>query len=365
DVQRQLEDLEKKKAELESLSTVLASAKESESEHKWLGVMAAKFAEQGDFTKAIEHLEKAIEIAKAKKHYGIGIAIGKTDGLIKISEVLPDAPPSGSSFQQGDIIEAVDGVSTEGMSLDEVVARIVGPKGTKVTLTVKSHSQDVTMKETFTRQLLLEGSQALRAYEWRLAAYKAGKTVDEYRKMMEKSTDRTAGAPRIFELRYASAEELAKVLSRILERRWKGIKDKPANVVRIIPDPDTNRLIVLASPADNRLIEALIAELDVLAEQDSISVRIMPRIEPKSDTLAESTVTQIIALKYADCKSIEEKLMILFPDDQFRIVSDERTNTLIVVGTEPAIEKIKTLIFEIDVSVSDKNLEIKAPEKQR
>jgi type II secretory pathway component GspD/PulD (secretin) len=47
------------------------------------------------------------------------------------------------------------------------------------------------------------------------------------------------------------------------------------------------------------------------------------------------------------------------------MVSDERTNTLIVVGTEPAIEKIKTVISEIDVSVSDKNLEIKATEKQR
>ena len=112
------------------------------------------------------------------------------------------------------------------------------------------------------------------------------------------------------------------------------------------------------------MIEALIAELDVLAEQDSISLRITPRIEPKSDTPAESNITQIIALKYADSKSIEEKLMILFPDDQFRIVSDERTNTLIVVGTESAIEKIKTLISEIDVSVSDKNLEIKAPELQ-
>lgn len=342
-----------------------ASAKESESEHGLLSVMAAKFAERGDFAKAAEYQEKAIELAKTRKYYGIGIAIGITDGLIRISAVLPNAPASGSTFQQGDIIEAVDGVSTEGMSLDDVVAKIVGPKGTEVTLSVKSHSQDVTEKKTFTRQLLLEGSQVLRAYEWRLAAYKAGKTVDEYRKMMEKATDRTAGAPRIFELRYASAEELAEVLSRVLERRWKGIKNKPANVVRIIPDPDTNKLIVIAGPTDIQLIEALIAELDVLAEQDSVSLRITPRIEPKSDTPAESNVTQIIALKYADCKSIEEKLMILFPDDQFRIVSDERTNTLIVVGTEPAIEKIKTLISEIDVSVSDKNLEIKVTEKQR
>jgi type II secretory pathway component GspD/PulD (secretin) len=155
-------------------------------------------------------------------------------------------------------------------------------------------------------------------------------------------------AIRVFALKYANAEELAHILNRIVERRWKGIK-KSAQVVQIKPDPDAHRLIVIASPADLQLIEALIAELDVLAEQDGISLRITPRIEPKSDAPAESNVTRIIALKYADCESTEEKLIILFQDEQFRIVSDKRTNTLIVVATESTIQKILSLVAELDV----------------
>ncbi|MHC4284409.1 MAG: secretin N-terminal domain-containing protein [Planctomycetota bacterium] len=168
--------------------------------------------------------------------------------------------------------------------------------------------------------------------------------------MMEATKATTAqSAIRVFALSCANAKELAHILNRIIERRWRGIKNKPAQVVQIKPAPDANRLIVIASPADLQLIEALIAELDVLAEQDSISLRITPRIEPKSDTPPESTVTQIINLKYADCESTEEKLIILFQDEQFRIVSDKRTNTLIVVATESTIQKILSLVAELDV----------------
>jgi len=337
---------------------------EAETEHERLAVMAAIFAERGDFAKAIEHLEKAIELAKSEKYYGIGVAVEKVDGLIRIVQVLPDAPASGSSFRQGDIIEAFDGVSTEGMSLNEVVARIRGPKETKVTLTVKCHSQDITMKETFTRQLSLTDWSAIEEYQWRLDAYKAAKTGDEYLKIMQKPMAQTAGAAHIYELKYASVEGMARVLNRILEHRWTGMKDKPTQVVKIVPDPVHKKLIVLASPADSRLIEALIAELDVSPPKDGTALIITPRIEPKSDSSAEGTITQIIKLRYADSASVAQILMTLISDTQFRLATDERTNMLIVAGTESTIQQIKDLVAEIDVPAHDKNLEVGEPEKQ-
>ncbi|MGB2807004.1 MAG: secretin N-terminal domain-containing protein, partial [Sedimentisphaerales bacterium] len=334
------------------------SAKEPESEHERFAVTAAGFAICDDYAKAIEHIEKAIELAKAGKYYGIGIAIEKVNGLIRIVQVLPDTPASGSSFRPGDIIKAIDGLSTESMSLNEVVAKIVGPEGTKVTLTVKSHNRDITMKETFTRQLSLTDSPAIEEYQRRFDAYKAAKTGDEYLKTMQRPTASTAEAARIFELKYAGAEELAQVLNRVLERRWKGMSDKPAQVVKIVPDSRTNRLIILASPADIQLIEALIAELDVLAEQDGISLRITPRIKPKSDTPSQSTVTEIIALKYADCESVAQILQQLISDKQLKIVPDKRTNMLLVAGTETAIKKITDLVAAIDIPGSDTKLEV-------
>jgi type II secretory pathway component GspD/PulD (secretin) len=328
-----------------------ASAKEPVSEHERLVVMAAKFAERGDFAKAIENLEEAIELARVEKDYGIGIAINKADGLIKISQVLPDAPASGSSFRQGDIIKAINGVSTEGMSLNEVVARIRGPKGTKVTLNVKSHSQDITMEETFTRQLPLKGSPVLQEYYWRLDAYEAGKTWPQYRRMMEEQKIQKNRVTHIFEIRYASAEELAEVLSRILEHRWKDVKDKSTQTVRIMPEPNRNRLIVIASEADIKLIKALIAELDILAKRDTVAVALkaIPPTEAKQDTPVESTITKIIKLKHADCESLAQILQQLVSDKQLKIVPDKRTNMLLVAGTESNIQKILSLVAELDV----------------
>ncbi|MHC4113110.1 MAG: secretin N-terminal domain-containing protein [Planctomycetota bacterium] len=346
DVQRQLEDLEKRKAELESLSTVLASAKEAESGHRLLS-MATKYAERDDHAKAEEYLEKATEFSKSKKTYGIGVAIEKKADLLRVINVLPGTPAAASSLQPGDVIVAIDGQATKEMSTDEAAQKITGQNKTKVTLTVKHKESDTEENITLTRGISISLTPS--NYKRQLEAYEAGKTVDEYHKMMEATKATPAlSAIRVFALKYANAEELAHILNRIVERRWKGIK-KPSQVVQIKPDPDANRLIVIASPADLQLIEALIAELDVLAEQDGISLRITPRIEPKSDAPAESNVTRIIALKYADCESTEEKLIILFQDEQFRIVSDKRTNTLIVIAAESTIQKILSLVAELDV----------------
>ncbi|MHC4106302.1 MAG: secretin N-terminal domain-containing protein, partial [Planctomycetota bacterium] len=374
DVQKQLEDLEKRKAELESLSNLLALAKKYESgeelryhtvcegetlssiskkyygsENKWqeilncnreiitadgirpgqklvipplqvppkeaeighglLSAMALQNTKHEDFAKAEEYLEKATEFSKSKKYYGIGIGIEKSDNFIRINKVFPGTPAAASPLQPGDVIVAIDGQATKEMSTDEAAQKIIGQNKTKVTLTVKHKESDTEENITLTRGISISLTPS--NYKRQIEAYEAGKTVDEYHKMMEATKATPAlSAIRVFALKYANAEELAHILNRIVERRWKGIK-KSAQVVQIKPDPDAHRLIVIASPADLQLIEALIAELDVLAEQDGISLRITPRIEPKSDAPAESNVTRIIALKYADCESTEEKLIIL------------------------------------------------------
>ena len=418
DVQRQLEDLKKRKAELESLSAVLASAKETESErkrakygeelryhtvregetlssisdkyygseNKWQEIlnynrriktadgiragqkliipplqaspkeaesghrllsMATKYAESDDHAKAIEYMEKAIEFPKSKKYYGIGVAIETSDNFLRIDNVFPGTPAAASPLRTGDVIVAIDGQTTKGMSTDEAAQKITGQNKTKVTLTVKHKESDTAEDITLTREMSI--SLIPPNYKRQLEAYKAGKTVDEYHRMMEKSPTRKAPAPRIFELRHADADELTKVLSRVLERRWKGIKDKPAQAVHIKPVPNTNKLIVIAGPADNRLIEALIVELDVLAEQDGISLRITPRIKPKSDTPDESTVTRAIHLEYADSASVAQVLLTLISDTQLRVATVKRTNMLIVAATESTIQKILSLVAELDV----------------
>jgi len=58
-------------------------------------------------------------------------------GEITIERVMPDRPAEKAGVQDGDVIVAVNGESTTGLSLEQAVRRIKGPKGTTVTLSLK------------------------------------------------------------------------------------------------------------------------------------------------------------------------------------------------------------------------------------
>ncbi len=67
---------------------------------------------------------------------GIGAELGIKQEILTIIAPLPDSPAEKSGLMPGDKIMAIDGVSTAGISLDEAVSKIRGPKNTEVTLTI-------------------------------------------------------------------------------------------------------------------------------------------------------------------------------------------------------------------------------------
>ena len=82
---------------------------------------------------------------------GIGVEISKPKGLLTVSSLLPDTPAHKAGLDAGDVIVAVDGVETKDMSLICAVHKITGPKGTKVTLTIKGPDEEKTRDVTITR----------------------------------------------------------------------------------------------------------------------------------------------------------------------------------------------------------------------
>jgi carboxyl-terminal processing protease len=85
--------------------------------------------EYTDFTTSLEGAASAFE--------GIGAELTVRDGRVMILGPLPDSPAIRAGLRPGDLILAVDGQSTEGESLLEVVARVRGPKGTTVVLRIQ------------------------------------------------------------------------------------------------------------------------------------------------------------------------------------------------------------------------------------
>jgi carboxyl-terminal processing protease len=67
---------------------------------------------------------------------GIGAYVEMKDKRVVIAAPIEGSPADRAGLQAGDVILAVDGEDTSGMSLDEVVARTKGPAGTQVSLTI-------------------------------------------------------------------------------------------------------------------------------------------------------------------------------------------------------------------------------------
>ena len=102
---------------------------------------------------------------------GIGIEITKQKGLLTVVSLLPDTPAYNSGLDAGDVIEKVDGTETKDMTLTCAVHKITGPKGTKVTLTIKRAGEEKSKDITITRAKItvptVLGWQRTDAGEWR------------------------------------------------------------------------------------------------------------------------------------------------------------------------------------------------------
>jgi len=89
-----------------------------------------------------------------KKHYeyfneetmgafgGIGVVLGEKDGKAYIVEVYDGTPAKKAGIKSGDIFHTIDGVTRTKWTSDEVVKRVRGEEGTKVTIVMERPGKD-------------------------------------------------------------------------------------------------------------------------------------------------------------------------------------------------------------------------------
>ena len=74
---------------------------------------------------------------------GIYIELGKENGSrLTVSRPIPDSPASDAGVKEGDVILAIDGNSTVGYTIEDAQAKLRGPIGSPVTLTIRRLNQD-------------------------------------------------------------------------------------------------------------------------------------------------------------------------------------------------------------------------------
>ncbi|MEW6225220.1 MAG: S41 family peptidase [Chloroflexota bacterium] len=80
---------------------------------------------------------KAVDDSLSGTFVGIGVQVSTETEEVIIGSVFPGTPAEEAGLRRGDRIIAVDGTTTEGETLDEVVARVRGPEGEEVTLRIR------------------------------------------------------------------------------------------------------------------------------------------------------------------------------------------------------------------------------------
>jgi carboxyl-terminal processing protease len=82
---------------------------------------------------------------------GIVIQLDDKTKYVQVENVVPDGPADKAGVTQDDLITAIDGASTKGMSLNAASGKLRGKEGTKVTLTIDRDGTALTPPITITR----------------------------------------------------------------------------------------------------------------------------------------------------------------------------------------------------------------------
>jgi carboxyl-terminal processing protease len=82
---------------------------------------------------------------------GIVIQVDDKTKYISVENVVPDGPADKAGIEQDDLITAIDGASTKGLSLQAASGRLRGKEGTHVTLTISRDGAAPVAPVTITR----------------------------------------------------------------------------------------------------------------------------------------------------------------------------------------------------------------------
>jgi len=85
---------------------------------------------------------------------GLGIEVGMEDGFVKVISPIDDTPAQRAGIKAGDIIIKIDDTPIKGMTLDESISKMRGPKGSPITLTIMRDNKDKPLDIKLIRDMI-------------------------------------------------------------------------------------------------------------------------------------------------------------------------------------------------------------------
>jgi carboxyl-terminal processing protease len=99
---------------------------------------------------------------------GLGIEVSSEDGLVKVVAPIDGTPAQRAGILSGDFISAIDGISIQGMALNDAVEHMRGAPDTQISLTVLRQGEKTPLQVTITRAVIQ--IQSVRSRRWRMSA---------------------------------------------------------------------------------------------------------------------------------------------------------------------------------------------------
>jgi carboxyl-terminal processing protease len=121
---------------------------------------------------------------------GIGAQLGQdSDGNLEVIAPITGLPAAKAGLEAKDLIASINGTSTTGLSVDDAVNKIRGPKGTKVTLQiVRNHVQALSF--TITRDNITLPSVTTKTLPGNIGYMQISTFADDTNGLAQKAADR-------------------------------------------------------------------------------------------------------------------------------------------------------------------------------
>ncbi len=97
---------------------------------------------------------KDLQVNTTGEFGGLGIEVTMDNGFVRVVSPIDGTPAERGGIEAGDLIIKLDDTAVKGLSLDEAVERMRGPKGSKITLTIVREGMDKPIEIRLTRDII-------------------------------------------------------------------------------------------------------------------------------------------------------------------------------------------------------------------
>lgn len=135
-------------------------------------------------------LYKELQVDTRGSFGGLGIEITVKNGILTVVSPIEDTPAFQAGIKPGDQILKIDGEFTKDMSLIEAVKKMRGPRGTKITLTLRREGVADLFDVTIAREIIQIQSVKSRALEKNYGYIRVTQFQERTDDDLEKALDR-------------------------------------------------------------------------------------------------------------------------------------------------------------------------------